>query len=296
MTIIDKRLYIIGNGFDIFHGVKSRYSDFKDYVEKNDNDLFEALEEYFNTDELWSDFEETLAYIDTEKIVDDASDFLVSYGADEWSDAYHHDYQYEIQRAINVVTVALKEHFTKWILSLDIPNAVKLKLPANSLYLTFNYTDTLERNYKILPSKIIYIHNKAINETSTLTLGHSRKPIPDNSIDNAANWKDQDVRVAEGNRILDSYFEETYKNTDKIITEKQSFFGQLGNIGEVFILGHSISPVDIKYFQTVFNTVSQNATWTISYYIDHEKDRLADTLISIGVLADKLNLIKLTDL
>ena len=70
----DKRLYIIGNGFDIFHGVKSKYSDFKDYVEQNDYDLFEALEEYFNTDELWSDFEETLAYIDTEKIVDDASE------------------------------------------------------------------------------------------------------------------------------------------------------------------------------------------------------------------------------
>ncbi|MBU3660375.1 MAG: hypothetical protein FGM14_10920 [Flavobacteriales bacterium] len=292
----NKRLYIIGNGFDIFHGVKSRYSDFKDYVEKNDNDLFEALEEYFNTDELWSDFEETLAYIDTDKIVDDASDFLVSYGADDWSDAYHHDYQYEVQRAINVVTVALKEHFTKWILSLDIPNKVKLKLPAASLYLTFNYTDILERNYKISPSKIIYIHNKAINESSTLILGHSRQPTPDNSFDNEVDWEDQDVRVSEGNRILDNYFEETYKNTDTIIKEKQSFFGQLSNIEEVFVLGHSISPVDIKYFQTVFNTVSKNATWTVSYYSDDQKDKLTETLISIGVTVNKINLVKLIDL
>lgn len=292
----DKRLYIIGNGFDIFHGVKSRYSDFKDYVEKNDNDLFEALEEYFNTDELWSDFEETLAYIDTDKIVDDASDFLVSYGADDWSDAYHHDYQYEVQRAIDVVTVALKEHFTKWILSLDIPDGVKLKLPSTSLYLTFNYTDTLERNYKIPSSKIVYIHNKAINETSTLILGHSRQPTPDNSFDKETDWEDQDVRVSEGNRILDKYFEETYKNTDTIIKEKHSFFKQLSDIEEVFVLGHSISPVDLKYFQAVFNSVSQNSTWTVSYYSDDQKDRLKETLISIGVSVDKINLVKLTDL
>lgn len=292
----DKRLYIIGNGFDIFHGVKSKYSDFKEYVEKNDNDLFEALEEYFNTDELWSDFEETLAYIDTDKIVDDASDFLVSYGADDWSDAYHHDYQYEVQRAIDVVTVSLKEHFTKWILSLDIPDTIKLELPVSSLYLTFNYTDTLERTYKIPPAQIIYIHNKAINETSTLILGHSRQPTPDNSFDKEADWEDQDVRVAEGNRILDSYFEETYKNTDTIIKENKSFFGKLSSIEEVFVLGHSISPVDIKYFQTVFNTVSKNSTWTVSYYSDDQKEKFTETLISIGVSADKINLVKLTEL
>ncbi|MCB8999333.1 MAG: hypothetical protein H6540_04595 [Bacteroidales bacterium] len=49
------KLYIIGNGFDIHHGIKSKYSDFKDYVEKNDKVLFDSLEKYFNQDELWSD-------------------------------------------------------------------------------------------------------------------------------------------------------------------------------------------------------------------------------------------------
>lgn len=292
----DKRLYIIGNGFDIFHGVKSKYSDFKDYVEKNDNDLFEALEEYFDTDELWSDFEETLADIDTDKIVDDASDFLVSYEADNWSDASHHDYQYEVQRAINVVTVALRENFTKWILSLDIPNSIKLKLSSSSTFLTFNYTDTLERNYKISPLQIVYIHNKAISESSVLILGHSRQPTTDNSFDNETDWEDQDVRVMEGNQILDKYFEETYKDTDTIIKENQPFFNKLINIEEIFVLGHSISPVDIKYFQVVFNKVQKNAIWTVSYYSDDQKDKLKETLISIGVLADKINLVKLTDL
>lgn len=119
----NKQLYIIGNGFDIFHGVNSRYSDFKNYVEDNDNKLFEALDEYFNSDELWSEFEDTLAYIDTDKIVDDASNYLVSYNVEDWSEAYHHDYQYEVQRAIDVITITLRKLFTTWILSLEIPSS-----------------------------------------------------------------------------------------------------------------------------------------------------------------------------
>jgi hypothetical protein len=292
----DKRLYIIGNGFDIFHGGKSRYSDFKEYVKNNNKKLFEALEEYFNGDELWSDFEETLAYIDTDKIVDDASDFLVPYGADDWSDAFHHDYQFEVQRAIKIITVTLKEHFTNWILSIDIPNESKLNLSTTSHFLTFNYTDTLERNYHISPSKIIYIHNKAINQTSTLILGHSRQQTSENSFDKESDWEEQDIRISEGNRILDKYFKDTYKNTDTIISENQYFFRQLKNMEEVFVLGHSISPVDIKYFQTIFNTVSQNTTWTVSYYDDNQKLKLTKTLISIGISEDKIILVKLTDL
>lgn len=292
----NKQLYIIGNGFDIFHGIDSRYSDFKNYVEKKDNDLFEALDEYFNSDELWSDFEETLAYIDTDKIIDDASDFLVSYGADDWSDAYHDDYQYEVQRAIDVITKTLKELFIKWILSLNVPNSGQLKLPSSSTYLTFNYTDTLEKAYKISSSNIVYIHNKGVDEKSTLILGHSRKPTPENAFDKEADWEDGDVRVVEGNRILDNYFKKTYKNTETIINENKSFFQQLENIDEVFVYGHSISPVDIEYFKVVKEKVQKNSTWTVSYHSDDQKNILKNSLIEIGIEADKIKMIKLTEL
>ena len=61
-----ERLYIIGNGFDLHHGLKSRYWDFKLYLENKDKDLLEKLEEYFSSDSLWSDFEGTLEYLNTE--------------------------------------------------------------------------------------------------------------------------------------------------------------------------------------------------------------------------------------
>lgn len=286
-------LYIIGNGFDIFHGIKSKYSDFNKYVKEKNKDLYLAIEDYLNPDELWSDFEESLAYIDTDKIVEEASDLLVPYSSDDWSDASHHDYQYEVNEIINALTVKMKEIFTKWILSLHIPKKKKLKLSKSALYLTFNYTDTLERIYKINPSNITYIHNKAIDEKSTLILGHSRKPTNNKSFNLRYDEDVEDVRITEANQILDRYFKRTYKNTDTIIEESLSFFYSLNSVKEIFVLGHSISPVDIKYFEVIRKNIQTNAIWNVSYYDENLKDELKKSLINIGIEVDNIKMIEL---
>lgn len=40
-------LYIIGNGFDISHGINSRYSDFERWVEEKGNDQLIGLMDIF---------------------------------------------------------------------------------------------------------------------------------------------------------------------------------------------------------------------------------------------------------
>ncbi len=289
------KLYIIGNGFDIHHGIKSKYSDFKEYVEKKDNALFETLEKYFNQDELWSDFEETLAYIDTDTILDDASMFLVSPASDDWRESANHDYQYEIDNAIEIVTVKLKNHFTNWILQLQIPNTKKVVLNKKSRYLTFNYTKTLERIYRIDSNNILYIHNKAIDSDSLLILGHSRKPKQEESFSRSDD-EDTDFRVAEGNAILDKYFNDTYKNTETIIQENIGFFSQLNNINEIYVLGHSISPCDIRYFEEIKQKVSNDANWTVSYRDKSKKKAIRDKIIGLGVNERKIKMIRLNEI
>jgi len=290
-----KRLYIIGNGFDVHHQIKSKYSDFKNYVEEQDNDLYELLEKYFNTDELWSDFEETLAYIDTDTITDDASNFLVSYGADDWSDAYHHDYQYEIEQALDLVTVKLRTHFTNWILQLDIPNSHQANIDVNSIFLNFNYTNTLEQVYEIPQDRIIYIHNKAVDKDSILILGHSRG-FEENDSFSKEDDEDTDPRVAQGNDLLDDYFKQTYKDTDTIIHENSSFFNNLGEIEEVYILGHSMSQVDIKYFQIIKSKVAENAQWTMSYYSENEKNKKEIIASGLGIKSSNFILKTISEL
>lgn len=323
------RLYVIGNGFDLFHGIESKYSDFQNYVSAEDDNLYESLEKYFSSDELWSDFEGTLAYLDVDTIKDEAEESLVSYSDDDWSDSYHHEYQYIIQRVIDAVTIDLKKAFTKWILELKIPDTIgdkKLELQTNARYLTFNYTPTLECLYKIPSSNILHIHNKAVDINSTLILGHSRKlkeereaeereaeereldeadningnvtihqnksesesdsGDDDNNYDDNEYYQDDDidVRVVEGDAILDAYFENTYKNTQMVILEHIDFFFGLKNIEEIYVLGHSLSYVDLRYFQEIVKNININTVqWKVSYYGDRQKEEHQKVLTALGI-------------
>ena len=40
-----RKLYIIGNGFDIQHRIPSEYHHFKKFVQQHDSDLFRTIED-----------------------------------------------------------------------------------------------------------------------------------------------------------------------------------------------------------------------------------------------------------
>lgn len=117
-----KKLYVIGNGFDLWHGIPSSYREFKSFVKEHDRDLFDAVETYLGAEEGWSDLESALASIDVDSVIEDLDHFMVSYAADDWSDAYHHDFQYEVERVVERLSATLRIQFGKWIRQLAIPN------------------------------------------------------------------------------------------------------------------------------------------------------------------------------
>ena len=264
------RLYIIGNGFDLHHGLKSSYKDFKAYLVDKDNDLVQKLEEYFEGDSLWSDFEETLSYLDTENIIDECLNYLVSYSAEDWSDAHHHDYQFEVQKRIDIITESLKKKFTEWILHLILPSDAddkKIPIKTDSVFINFNYTNTLQKLYNVADEDVFYIHNKAIDDNSTLILGHSRNPKANKTLVELYNNEETDPRIAEGNKILDTYFQQTYKSTEKIISDNSHYFDELKYLKEIYVLGHSLAEVDLPYFQEIVKHIDKaTVLWKVSYY------------------------------
>ncbi|HEY5592415.1 MAG TPA: bacteriophage abortive infection AbiH family protein [Paludibacter sp.] len=282
-----KKLYIVGNGFDLYHGIKSLYRDFRYYLEEEDPALLLMLEKYFDDESLWSDFEETLADLDIEQIFHETRCFFVQYGDDNWSDANHHDYEYEVQQRIDKITCDLKILFTKWILQLELPyDAIckKLQLNNNDFFINFNYTDTIESLYNIPSKNILYIHNKAINIDSTLILGHSRNLKTIKSFCEYINDEDTDVRDVEGNKILDSYFELTYKSTKEIIKQNILLFNSLNTIDEIIVLGHSLSEVDLPYLKKIIQKINRKTTkWKISAYNIKELTHHKHVMINLGV-------------
>jgi hypothetical protein len=73
LTDPNATLYIIGNGFDIMHGVKSSYYSFRDSMGRH-NELRTALELYIRKEDLWADFEESLAHLDDEAMLGTVND------------------------------------------------------------------------------------------------------------------------------------------------------------------------------------------------------------------------------
>ena len=65
-------LFIIGNGFDLAHEIKSQYSDFAKWLRQRGNDrLVQMMEIFFsNYRDFWGDIEKALGEYDEEEIVD----------------------------------------------------------------------------------------------------------------------------------------------------------------------------------------------------------------------------------
>ena len=295
-----QNLYIIGNGFDLHHGIKSRFSDFKRYLQDVDRALYKLVDEYIPADENWSDLELALADVDPDEIKNYARQFLKSYSADPWSDSYHHDYQYEINRIVEGLSVKLKKRFTEWVSKIYIPRPVevegqRLNLNRDAKYLSFNYTPTLSMIYGISKDNILYIHGEVGNSDREIVLGHAWKPtfkpipnLPDPDED------PDDPRTIEGNEITNKYFENTFKNVQSIINENQSFFASLHQVGNIYVLGHSLSAVDIDYFKEILKKINTDKVcWRISFFGEKELDKHRATINKLGISGNNVSFCEL---
>lgn len=306
------RLYIIGNGFDLHHGLKTSYKNFATYLEKYNNNLYVWLSKYVrysNTDkDLWSNFEANLAKLDTDSILDDNSIQLPNFNDDNlrYRDAYK--FPDAMSWELEFVEV-LFDSFREFILQTsnkDYDENAKIELDCSSSFLNFNYTNSLEEIYSIDRVNILYLHNSAF-ECDRVVLGHGVDPanFKDDLLDDLdcveiPDWIGKnlayDYPYDEGQEIIEQSFDYTFKPTETIIDQYKNYFESLSTINKVFVLGHSISEVDLPYFKEIANNVDPNAKWTISCFNDDEPKRFTETLGKLGVGQNNISFIKLEDI
>lgn len=285
------RLYVIGNGFDLHHGIPSSYRAFGRFVQRTDSETFEKAEQFlFSDEELWADFENNLAGLEPEEIIDEASQFLVSYAADDWSDAFHHDYQNSIEEITTALSAGLHELFVQWLATLPAPSAPAhpIKIDPASLFLNFNYTPTLQTIYGVPSSHILHIHGQLGGAPDEIILGHGwempqpRRPRPADPMEDD-DFDDRDTRIIEGEAHINAYFKKTFKPTAKILERHATMFQGLSNIDEVWVMGHSMSDVDQPYFAALRDHVAPSARWTVSYYDAPALDALKIQVGELGL-------------
>jgi Bacteriophage abortive infection AbiH len=263
------RLYIIGNGFDLLHGLKTGFGNFKRYLRENSPELFVLFTKYIPGDgpdreDEWRDFETRLAHLSVDELLDDMQSFLPAYGDEEWSDSGHHDFEVEIERVLQSLTKDLRRHFEDWIECVRPVAPKSLEIDPGALFLSFNYTSTLEVIYQVAPSRILHLHGYIDDVYSEIVLGHGRNSPsnpPPKGVSRAA-----DQRLIAGGRIISGYFAATFKNTNMVIASNRAWFDKLNSVTEVIVLGHSLGDIDLPYFQEVANCVTPDSKWTVSYF------------------------------
>lgn len=269
-----KVLYVIGNGFDLMHGVRSSYYDFGRILGKRSHIRF-VLDNYLQVDDLWADFEGALAKLNVEAmsqtyILDNLLDAMGAY--DE--DAPAADFFAAAEMAASPATELpgeLDRSFTKWIDTLRVRTDDRpLKwIIRDGRFLDFNYTEFIEDLYGVPRKDVCYIHGcrrkKKGHRREKLILGHQPE-ASDPQFDFKSKWRGLDLSGNRAQMIYDAQQialreigaadEDLTKHCDEIITAHKEFFEGLSDIDTVITIGHSLYPVDWDYFAEV---IRQNA-------------------------------------
>lgn len=205
-----EHLYIIGNGFDLYHGAQASYAAFRDYLLKHAPDAVKSFELYFGprslersfagprdlrwclapgsggslprhtwtSDHLWLDFEKYLCELNREKVFDLLDMFLPrKFGEDE--DFSLADYLMPVDRireSVHACTFEMNYHLHRWINTLHYRKGFRRKMlhiDPNAVFLNFNYTLFLESEYGIPPERILYIHGSRREKFGSLVIGHN---------------------------------------------------------------------------------------------------------------------------
>lgn len=295
------KLVIIGNGFDCAHNINTQYKYFRDYLKEENLEEYEFLRNLFgnnfDSDEFWSNFENSLKYADFSKL-------------DEYTTNKREYYQNQgisEEEIENIVIEQFEKYifnihyfFCKWIKKINNEEMEKVlkkdieKYFDDSIILSFNYTSTIEKIYNKNCYHIHgYIDNVNVTDKTNLDniiLGRKEKEIFARSLEDDSHIDIKSLYVSGNGKNIPLYamyfieqrtfstikenqkiLEKAYPTYEIIFTKKSNsiinndytgFFTKLkefsASIDEIIVMGHSISEVDIEYYKEIVCILSSN--------------------------------------
>lgn len=274
-----KTLVVIGNGFDLASGIESSYSDFKQWLQNNSKHRLIGLMDTFfsNKRDVWGDIEKALGEYDEDSILDYCKpDEEIDYDHAMRSMAAVEDAPDWIFKPVLDEFI---EEFKNWVDSINIANAEKIRdLPVECKYLTFNYTETLEKVYAIPESNVLHIHGSRLSDKEYI-IGHNNFRNPDD----AYNDESQMLYLQQTWSKIIEWMNGLIKDSASIIRQKQNFFNSLSNIEQVVVYGHSFYEVDWPYMEEIVKRIGIDKLWAISYYSTKDLERIDSFVKKMGL-------------
>lgn len=277
-----EKLYIIGNGFDLHHGLKTSYADFRDgFVKKKSsvlwNDFIDIYGEDPQNDFLWwKDFENMLGKVDYKSL-----------------SKSHNGEALGFMRVRNLMKGKLLPLFGKWIKDVDCQIEVsKIELmdeiDANSLFFTFNYTLLLEKTYQVKEGRVWHIHG-SVKQPDDIVVGHDADTSQLVKYTQEYNKGQQRISPS----YADYINQETVKGAKKVrnrIALQEDKFCQYFDIKHFIAMGFSFNDIDLPYIEKIIsvNRKIADSNWTVYWHEDGEEDSLRSKLILLGIKDDNI--------
>ena len=294
--VIMSALFIIGNGFDIAHGIPTKYNDFRKFIMakfphalkyrdeivymEDCKDIYVdefAAEILLSTmdkvcGENWGDFEEALARIDfSNKLPFPAYEDDETYEEETYKMQDYLLYMDMLTSAFINCTNLWQEFFRVWVKGIEqeietrkysmMPALKELFSQPDAQFFTFNYTKTLQILYGA--KKVIHIHNRSGQK---LIFGHSAEDIM---------YEEFGGNSQIGSSFLDDMVMSFKKNSTTQMKKHLGFFKKLNSsVNQIYSYGFSYSKVDSIYIKEIIKQISPTATWYFTKFDAQNKESL----------------------
>lgn len=311
-----KKLYIIGNGFDCYaHGLKTKYSDFRDFIinkyninESKINDSSfppdcrsKPTKDHWDYEysvisivrlldtcegEFWSDIEKTIGKEDFyEELWENEMMSAVTFIEDHPGlPLVYGQMAYSLANTVPL----LRELFEEWVAESlngisyhtisprkEFLDILDTNCAKQNIYIVFNYTYTLEEVYGIPKESVYHIHGSAGEDTKKVIFGHSNNQI-------------LELESGEFDAAINIIRSSLLKDTDRVIEENLSLFSKLYDVSEVYSYGFSFSEVDMPYVHEITKQlVPSNVTWFFNSFAWQNNKPIVERIRALGYRVDQ---------
>ena len=279
-------LYIIGNGFDLHHGLKTSYLNFRDdSVKKKSSVLWNDLLDIYgeapqNNNLWWKDFENMLGKVDYDSLSKSRNGDALGF-----------------MKVRNLMKGKLPPLFGKWIKDVDSQiDASKIELmheiDTSSLFFTFNYTLLLDKAYHVKEENVWHIHG-SVNHPDDIIVGHDADA--GQLVKYIQEYNRNQPRISPS--YADNINQEALNGAKKVwnrIYLQEDKFHQYSNIRHYVAMGFSFNDIDMPYIEKIWsvNCHKEETDWSIYWHSDGEEEFMKKELFKLGANKSSITTIK----
>lgn len=288
-------LYIVGNGFDLHFGLKTKTEHFLECLKRQHiyNEVESALYVLNSYNIDWHEYEQSLNDIDLDEI-ESQNETYPNYLSDRESDRdggilsmqmYVDSINDSINKALEIMVINANNDAQRLMChkKYDL-------FKSGDAILSFNYTSTVEYLFDIPKDVPIFHIHGCYEEDTPLIFGYKKNSNSYNNEWTNTQSEDMDFYIGQQRQIVYSFYTKWEKPLQ--LQGLINFLYQCNNIDNVVVLGHSMSSVDAEYMEQIEMFIHPK-NWNISYFSNSDIYRIQHQNYSFN---NKIKFFKLTTL